>query len=180
MINRALKVGQSQSTIISHVRNYGQAAATIASGLTSAQAQADVKRKTRAFGQARAFVQATVGTDYLFTDEFGSANLVDFTGYNDTIPVDMTTWGYNADDPDPRYSGEHPANGTWFDSFSGGANGWLRFTLSTSTVITISTREFEDNNHDTVLGIYTGDSTYGAWTVLQVMMTFLDTKASYL
>lgn len=169
--------GQAQGTIANRSTTYGQAQGDIkAVTYVFAQSQADIKQTYYVFGQAQGSInsnqkyavaqaQALI-VAYVFTDLLADAYTYDFTELSVTIQADLSTFTASAEDPDPVYHGEFPADGSWITAYSSTEVGWLRFTISEPSFVTISTLFLFDQIHDTVLGVYTGDSTSGSWHVV--------------
>jgi len=179
------RYAQAKARIRTSSTAFAQASVRIKSaysGYGQAQGQIILGSPNRGFGQsqaylntfgyirtglARAYINTVIIEDLLINAHTYSIN----SGYNETAFVNFAAYGSDVTDPDPLYSGQFPADGTWEDQFGdlptqSAPNGWAYFTLSSTMYVHFDTLTFYDRTHDTMLGLYTGVSVPGAWEVI--------------
>jgi hypothetical protein len=169
-----MRHGQAQA-FIRNPRQFGQAQGFIAKSIGYGQAQATIIGRPINTGQARAKVLSSGQlAGYQIVDQLPDAFTYNLSGVDTVIFGDLTDYAWDDTDPDPVNSGDNPPDGSWEDTYYDdlpgvdvAPNGWFKFTLDGTYTVTMTTDEFIDSfDHDTILGLYTGDSGPGNWTAL--------------
>jgi hypothetical protein len=158
---------QAQAYIIGHPTQSAQAQARMLHSQQYGQALGTIDgRFSGVVAQAQAFINT-----YIIEDVFANMHTYDLTNKSGTIYQDMRNFTAEATDPDPVYNGVNPVDGSWNNEYElnageSASDGWLKFTITSKQVVHFDTIEFRSTAHDTVIGIYTGTSAPGGWTVL--------------
>jgi hypothetical protein len=177
--------GQAQADILrTRFVVHGQAEALISPGYGagSGQAEGAVVSRSSGFAQARAVVDSFTNTLSnhgqaqahislrIIENMYAAMYTYNLTNADTHLYQDMFAYTTEATDPDPVYSGVNPADGTWNIEYSG-PNGWFKFTLDVDQTVDITTTRpygitVPNSVPDTVLGLLTGASGPGSWTVI--------------